>query len=114
MKINPQQWQVFARSADEQECEHLDQMCTARRYVFCGDIDGRKPLIVQGCGNSVLFEIPYEGIVAGRTQEAVVACAVDDNLPMWPRFGGNAYAQERLRGDTINELDNYDWGDQLG
>jgi hypothetical protein len=73
---------------EEQGGEHLDDQCTARRYSFVGD--KMKPVTLPGCGNSLLFDVPYTG--ENEKQESVVVCAVDDDMGKWPRFGGDRFA----------------------
>lgn len=70
--------------------EHLDETCSPKTYNFSGP--NSKPLVIAGCGNSSRFEIPYERAVQGaRRRQTVNVCAVDDNVGMWPRFGGDRF-----------------------
>lgn len=114
MRIEAAAWNSFAKAADDQGCEHLDELCSARKYTMTGDKRGQKPVVIGGCGNSVLFAVPYESPLANIRDADIKVCAVDDNLPMWPRFGGDRFAGATPdRRDTIAGMDNYDWGDEL-
>ncbi len=114
MKIDPAEWHAFVVRAEDQDCEQLDDICSHRKYVMTGDKHGQKPVTLAGCGNSVLFVVPYVSTLAHHSNESVTVCAVDDNVAMWPRFGGDAYAKyASAKGQTINEIDGFDWGDQL-
>jgi hypothetical protein len=77
--------------AEEQGAAHRDEACTKRTY----DFDGlRRPVTIRGCGNSTLFDVPYESIVADARPGVVErVCAVDDAMGRWPRFGGDRYAK---------------------
>lgn len=76
-------------SVEEQGGTHLDRQCKARKYIFTGD--RIKPAILPGCGNDLLFAVPYEGRAGAAG--SVVACAVDDDMGKWPRFGGDRFAR---------------------
>ena len=76
----------------DQGGEHLDESCVSREFEFCGPHS--KPVTLRYCNNATLFAVPYEatdraGHAAGL--QPVVVCAVDDNMAMWPRFGGDKF-----------------------
>jgi hypothetical protein len=75
---------------EEQGGEHLDQTCSAKKYSFVGD--KMKPVVRPGCGEDLMFEVPYVG--EHDTKASVTVCAVDDDLGKWPRFGGDRFGRE--------------------
>lgn len=80
---------------DDAGGEHLDEMCAARTYKFTGE--RLKPATLPGCGNSTLFAVPYEGLdLKGNEMpvQPVRACAVDDDMGRWPRFGGDRFGKD--------------------
>lgn len=86
------EFRALMQTAEDQNIEHLDKLCTARTYTFSGK--DSKPMVIPGCGNSALFSIPYSSTAKfGKPKErTVTVCAVDDNMAMWPRFGGDRFA----------------------
>lgn len=75
-------------AVEEQGGEHLDEVCSLKKYDFVGPHS--KPLVLPGCGKSILFEIPYEyppkDIRNARIQGTVKVCALEDAVGHWPRF----------------------------
>lgn len=86
----------FMEDVERQGGEHLDELCKSTTYsVFSGKHEV-KPLTFPMCGNSSLFRVPYQALsVAGDEigTHPVVACAVDDDMGAWPRFGGDRLAR---------------------
>lgn len=70
---------------EEQGGEHLDAMCVARDFEWCGD--KLKPATLPGCGQIAQFAVPYEGMKGTKDNGPVQVCAVDDSMGAWPRFG---------------------------
>jgi hypothetical protein len=82
----------LAEAVEAQGGEHLDEMCKSHTYEFSGK--KIKPVTLAGCGNSALFEIPYEALdKRGKDMGAqpITVCAVDDDMGRWPRFGGDRF-----------------------
>jgi hypothetical protein len=77
---------------DREGGDHLDKVCKHRRYTFSGP--KQKPVILPGCGNSTLFEIPYDLEPATNVLEKgkIGVCAVDDAMGAWPRYGANEHS----------------------
>lgn len=75
--------------------EHLDEQCLAKTYTFCGE--RLKPATLPGCGNSALFVVPYveSEDKNGEVITHVKACAVDDDMGRWPRFGGDRFGKDK-------------------
>lgn len=74
--------------------EHLDRLCTATRYEFVGD--HQKPVTYPGCGESALFNVPYEqGTTSAPVIGVVEVCAVEDEMGRWPRFGGDRFGKNQ-------------------
>jgi hypothetical protein len=79
----------FLRLMEEVEFQggvHRDETCSAKKYAFVGD--KAKPVVIAGCGNLSLFEVPYakEPKAGAAAQGVVTVCAVDDDMGRWPRF----------------------------
>lgn len=79
-----------------QDGEHLDRECVTREFDFTGDIKlPEKDRVLPYCGHPTIFSVPYSALdVKGNEvgRETVEVCAVDDNMAMWPRFGGDRFA----------------------
>ena len=68
---------------------HVDAVCSTRVHKFVGRGD---PVHDTGCGNELIYEIPYawpppklmQGTPAGKS--VVTLCAVCDGLILKPRF----------------------------
>lgn len=87
MNYSSDQFLRLMEEVEEQGGEHLDELCTARRFEFCGD--KIKPVTLPGCGNSSVFQIPYAATDKNGREKGmqdVKVCAVDDALGYWPRF----------------------------
>lgn len=67
---------------------HLDELCGVREYTLTGpvgtDEDEQRTLMLPGCGNYSLFEIPYED--ESGDVHPIELCAVCDDLGAMPRF----------------------------
>jgi len=77
----------------EQGGEHMDRTCVSREFEFVGPHS--KPITLRYCNNDTVFAIPYEALdKEGREAglQPVEVCAVEDNVGMWPRFGGDRFA----------------------
>jgi hypothetical protein len=117
MHYNREDFLGLMKLAEAQDCDHLDGLCTARKYEFTGK--SSKPVVIPGCGNSALFTVPYTSLPKAGAKESVesevTACAVDDNMLMWPRFGGDRYATISPRvEDTLSGMDpKWDWEGML-
>ncbi len=82
----------FFRLLDEVESqggEHLDAV-HERAYLteLCGGAIKNPPdhrIAANNCGESALFEIPYEAPQAA-VEGRIVVCAKDDAVGRWPRF----------------------------
>ncbi len=90
MNYSKEDFFALIEAAEGQGGQHLDKVCEARAYEFVGDIKP-PPMELSACGNSALFEIPYESSFAGIAG-VVKVCAVDDDMGRWPRFGGDKFA----------------------
>lgn len=83
-------------AVEEQGGTHLDDRCKAKKYTFVGD--KVNPVILAGCGNELLFEVPYVG--SNDAAESLTVCAVDDDMGKWPRFGGDRFGKDE---DTLED-----------
>jgi hypothetical protein len=75
---------------------YLEKLCPVREYTFTGE---KKPntLVYQREHPDVpaLFEIPYEAtnsLGESLGVQPIEACAVEDDIGAWPRFGGDRLA----------------------
>lgn len=87
MNYSSDEFLRLMEAVENQGGEHLDKLCTVRRFEFSGD--KIKPVSLPGCGNNSIFEIPYAaGDKNGRNKgmQTVTVCAVDDAVGYWPRF----------------------------
>lgn len=75
--------------------EHLDEMCDHRTFSEFSGKAKVKPLVLSGCGESALFEVPVMAMNKEGGDEGVVplkVCGVDDAVGAWPVFGGDSLA----------------------
>ncbi len=78
--------------------EHLDDVCGPKTYKWIGT--GIKPITYPGHSGAASFLIPYEATDKkgeGMGLHPHRACAVEDDLARWPRFGGDEYASDAHR-----------------
>jgi hypothetical protein len=93
MNYTPAEFFALIEAVEEQGGEHLDAQCDSRMYEFTGS--KQEPMTLPSCGNSALLLIPYEALNKDGSEaglQPVQACAVDDDVARWPRFGGDKYA----------------------
>lgn len=95
MNYNKDEFLDLMQQVEDQGGEHLDEMCVAHKYNFTGKQS--KPLTIAGCGNSSIFEVPYEPVGHDATLAKIKVCAVDDGMGWWPRFGGNRFTVRRYK-----------------
>lgn len=65
----------------------LETDCTFRSYTLTGPVGkevGDETLLLPGCGNATIFEIPYE--TESGDMKPIHLCAVCDDLGATPRF----------------------------
>lgn len=79
----------FTRLTEAIEAEGgmlLDRLCEMREYIFSGPVGKRPGKVTRlpGCGNTSIFEIPYEG--EDGKGHPVELCAVCDDLGNKPRW----------------------------
>lgn len=73
-------------SIEKQGGTHLDKI---HEHVYHADLvsdTGTKGLMVVNCGESALFEVPYEALGNDGVLTTAEVCAVDDRMGLWPRF----------------------------
>lgn len=93
MMYSREEFFALIEAVEDDGGEHLDKTCEVRRYEFVGSKS--KPFIPPSHRDPTLFLVPYEaadkrGLEMGT--QAVEACAVEDDMGRWPRFGGDRYA----------------------
>lgn len=86
MNYTPEQFFALIEAVEEQGGELTDDLCAARTYDFCGEKS--KPVTLSGCGNTSIFEVPYEAEDEGDVGELGLLrlCGVCDDLGLTPRF----------------------------
>lgn len=114
MKYDPDTFFALADMIEDIGGAHLDEMCDARTFDEFSGAGKSKPLILAGCGESALFEFPYQAHSLdgeGLGVYPIKLCAVDDAVGAFPRFGGDALASLDhrqlfdLAGDTLYKND---------
>lgn len=88
MEYKQDEFLNLMEAVDDQGGEHLDEMCKAKVY---SEFTGRhkvKTLTWAGCGQSAIFEVPYEPENQSDAAELALVrvCAVEDSMGAWPRF----------------------------
>ncbi len=75
--------------------QHLAERCHRDvPFVFTGPAKPQLPEL-GSCGNYSLFEVPYEAQTKSGDNvglQPLQACAVEDDMARWPRFGGDRFA----------------------
>jgi hypothetical protein len=88
MNYTNEQYLRLIAAIEAEGGELLDELCSSRGYEFSGNLG--KDVILPGCGNTSIFEIPYEVPAQGTANASVLQpirlCAVCDELGRTPRF----------------------------
>lgn len=88
MDYTEQQFDELITLIEREGGVHLDELCGAREYTLTGEVgqdeDGQRRLLMPGCGNYSIFEIPYED--EKGDVHPIELCAVCDDLGAMPRF----------------------------
>lgn len=90
MNYTEQQFVRLMEMVEAEGGEHLDEQCKGRRFEISGEPYLKTQRVtLPYCGNSALFEIPYEKPVDGTNAavlDKVRVCALDDMVGLWPRY----------------------------
>lgn len=85
MNYSPEQFLRLNVAVEDDGGMLTDELCSARTYELTGPKGKRpdgshRPLILPGCGNVSIFEVPISG------GEPIKLCAVCDDLGNTPRY----------------------------
>ena len=84
MNYTEQQFFSLIEEIEAQGGELTEELCGYRQYDFSGDKG--KPVALPGCGNTSIFNIPYDADRGDGVLDMVKLCAVCDDLGSAPRF----------------------------
>ena len=89
MQYNRAQFLRLVEAVEDQGGKHLDERCEAKRYELTGDRSKFDFVVLPGCGQRALFEIPYDALDLQGNEagvQPVKLCAHEDSLGLMPRF----------------------------
>ena len=91
MRYIPDQFLALMEVVEAQGGVHLVDPCKPGEYFldredYRGNLKKRK-FYTAGCNRAARFLVPYTSDI-DEAEHTLVACAVDDGMGAWPRFGG--------------------------